>query len=90
MKLQCVAEKEVELSNECPDISECNVILSYVYVINGLYFEQLWYVDHHSVLYNICVNQTKKSQVPNTYWNNDEWEDITLTLYKLLADYMMG
>ena len=29
-KLQCVAEKEVELSNEFPDISECkrNVILS--------------------------------------------------------------
>ena len=56
-KLQCVAEKEVELSNEFSDISECkwNVILSvlsYVSVINDLYFEQLWYADHHNVLYN--------------------------------------
>ena len=75
-KLQCVAEKEVELSNEFPDISECkkNVILSVlsnVSVINGLHFEQLWYVDHHNVLYNgdiICVKQSKKSQVPK----NDE------------------
>ena len=68
-KLQCVAEKEVELSNEFPDISECkkNVILSVlsnVSVINDLYFEQLWYVDHHNVLYKICVKQSKKSQVP--------------------------
>ena len=71
-KLQCVAEKEVELSNEFPDISECkwNVILSflsYVSVINDLYFEQLWYVDHHNVLHNghiICVKQSKKSQFP--------------------------
>ena len=57
----------MELSNEFPDISECkkNVILSVLFnvsVINGLYFEQLWYVDHHNVL--ICVKQSKKSQVP--------------------------
>ena len=80
-----MAEKEVELSNEFPDISECkrNVILSVlsnVSVINDLYFEQLWYLDHCNVLYNehiICVKQSKKSQVPNviiTYWKNDECE----------------
>ena len=56
-KLQCVAEKKEELSNEFPDISECkrNVILSVlsnVSVIIGLYFEQLWHVDHQNVLYN--------------------------------------
>ena len=52
-----MAEKEVDLSNEFPDISECkrNVILSHVSVINELYFEQLWYVDHHNVLYNMCI-----------------------------------
>ena len=56
-KLQCVAEKELDLSNEFQDISECkkNVILSVlsnVSVLNGLYFEQLWYVDNQNVLYN--------------------------------------
>ena len=37
-------------------ISERNIlsVLSNVSVINGLYFEQLWYVDHHNVLYNKC------------------------------------
>ena len=56
-------------------------VLSDVSVINGLYFEQLWYVDHHNVLYNghiICVKQSKKSQVPKViiaYWKNDECEE---------------
>ena len=67
-----MAEKEVDVSNEFPDITECkrNVILSVlsnVSVINDLYFEQLWYVDLHNVLDNghiICVKQSKKSQVP--------------------------
>ena len=67
-------------------------------VLNGLYFEQLWYVDNQNVLYNghiICVKQSQKSQVPKvviTYWKNDECEEgdnVTLTLYGLLADYMM-
>ena len=68
--------------------------------LNGLYFEQLWYVDNQNVLYNghiICVKQSKKSQVPKvviTYWKNDECEEegdnVTLTLYGLLADYIMG
>ena len=52
-KLQCVAEKEVELSMSF-QISQ-NVkgsVLSNVSVINGLYLEQLWYMDHHNVLYN--------------------------------------
>ena len=104
-KLQCVAEKELDLSNEFQDISECkkNVILSVLSnesVLNGLYFEQLWYVDNQNVLYNghiICVKQSKKSQVPKvviTYWKNDECEEegdnVTLTLYGLLADYIMG
>ena len=86
-KLQCVAEKEVELSNEFPDISECkkNVILSVlsnVSVINGLHFEQLWYVDHHNVQYNghiICVKQSKKSQVPIVGRMMNEI--ITISLY---------
>ena len=90
------------LSNEFPDISECkrNVILSIlsnVSVIDDLYFEQLWYVDHHNVLYNghiICVKQSKKSQVPKviiTYWKNEEeGENITILLYGLLVDYIMG
>ena len=104
-KLQCVAEKKEELSNEFPDISECkrNVILSVlsnVSVIIGLYFEQLWYVDHQNVLYNghiIFVKKSKNSQVPKviiTYWRNDECEEegenITISLYGLLADYVMG
>ena len=51
-----MAEKEVDLSNEFPDITECKRIvilsvLSNVSVINDLYFEQLWYVDLHNVLY---------------------------------------
>ena len=100
-----MAEKEVELLNEFPDISEFkrNVILSVlsnVSAINDLYFEQLWYVDRHNVLYNghiICVKQSKKSQVPKviiTYRKNDECEEegenITISLYGLLADYIMG
>ena len=43
-----------------------------------------------------CVKQSKKSQVPKvviTYWKNDECEEegdnVTLTLYGRLADYMM-
>ena len=54
-----------------------------------LYIEQLWYVDNQNVLYNghiICVKQSKKSQVSEvviTYW-------MKITLYGLLADYMMG
>ena len=51
-----------------PDISECkkNVILSVlsnVSVPNGLYFEQLWYVDHPNVLYNMC-KAIKEVSVP--------------------------
>ena len=69
-------------------------------VINDLYFEQLWYVDHHNVLHNghiICVKQSKKSQFPKviiTYWINnecvEEGENITISLYGLLADYIIG
>ena len=36
---------------------------------------------------------SKKSQVVITYWKNDECEEgdnVTLALYGLLADYMMG
>ena len=68
-------------------------------VINDLYFEQLWYVDHPNVLYNghiICVKQSKKSQVPKviiTYWKNDEYEEegenITISLYGLLVDHIL-
>ena len=59
-KLQCVAQKEVELSNEFPDTSECkrNTMVYFMCqcaVINGLYFEQLW------CSYIICVKQSKKS-----------------------------
>ena len=38
-KLQCMAEKEVELSNEFPDISECkrNVILSVLSNVSVFY-----------------------------------------------------
>ena len=94
-----MAEKEVELSDEFPECKR-NVILSVlsnVSVINDLYFEQLWYVDHHNVLCNghiICVKQSKKSQVPKviiTYWKNDECEEegenIAISLYGLLTDY---
>ena len=102
--MQCVAEKELDLSSEFQDISECekNVILSVLSnasVLNGLYFEQLQYVDNQNGLYNghiICVKQSKKSQVPKvvtTYWKNDECEEgnkVTLTLCGLLTIYMMG
>ena len=61
-KLQCVAEKEVEISNEFPDISECkrNVILSVLSnasVINDLYFEHhgTWII---TMCYTICVKQS--------------------------------
>ena len=47
--------------------------------------------------YTICVKQSKKSQVPKviiTYWKNDEYEEegenITISLYGLLVDYVMG
>ena len=67
-----MAQKEVKVSNEFPELSECkkNIIfcvLSNVSVVSGLYFEQLWYVDHQNVLYNGCaiyLKQSKKSQVP--------------------------
>ena len=52
-KLQCVAQKEVELSNEFPDtVKGIQYFISRVShaVINGLYFEQLW-----SQLYNMCM-----------------------------------
>ena len=52
------------------------------------------------MLYNehiIFVKKSKKSQVPKviiTYWRNDECEEegenITISLYGLLADYVMG
>ena len=60
-KLQCVAQKEVELSNEYFQIprnaKEIQYFISCVShaVINGLYFEQLW------CSYIICVRQSKKS-----------------------------
>ena len=47
------------------------------------------------MLYNGCVKQSKKSQVPKviiTYWKNsdeyeEEGENITISLYGLLVDY---
>ena len=64
-----MAEKEVELSKEFPDISVCkrNVILSVLFnvsVINDLYFEQLWYVNLYTHTCIICVKQSKKIQIP--------------------------
>ena len=59
-------------------------------VLNGLYFEQLWYIDDQNVLNNghiICVIQSKESQVPEVVIAY--WMKIRL-LYGLLADYMMG
>ena len=62
-----------------PDVSMAMGVISYWEMVCILNIDHLWYVDHQNVLYNghICVNQSKKSQVPKgiiTHWKNDECE----------------
>ena len=65
--------------------------------LNGLYFEHVWYVNEHTVLYNrhiIFVKPLTRSKIPKvivTYWKTDEAEEVygenvTITTYGLLAD----
>ena len=60
----------------------------------------VWYLNEHNVLYNgyiIFVKPLTKSKIPKvivTYWKIDEAEEdgenVTITTYELLADYIAG
>ena len=104
-KLRCVVEKEDNLLNEFPKLSPHQIttilnILSDISSILGLYFEHLWYVNEKNVLYNghvVFVKPYTKSKIPKvivTYWNTDkaeeDGENVTMTIYGLLADYIVG
>ena len=104
-KLRCVVEMEHNLLNEFPELSPHQVsiilkVLSDTSSILGLYFEHLWYVNEKNVLYNghvVSVKPLTKSKVPKVivfYWKSDEdeedGENVTMTVYGLLADYIAG
>ena len=92
--------------NEFPELSPHQIttilnILSDISSTLGLYFEHLWYVNEKNVLYNghvVCVKPFTKSKIPKvivTYnWKTDEAEEdgenVTMTIYGLLADYIAG
>ena len=96
---------EHNLLNEFPELSPHQVsiilkVLSDTSSILGLYFEHLWYVNEKNVLYNehvVSVKPLTKSKVPKVivfYWKSDEdeedGENVTMTVYGLLADYIAG
>ena len=104
-KLRCVVEMEHNLLNEFPELSPHQVsiilkVLSDTSSILGLYFEHLWYVNEKNVLHNghvVSVKPLTKSKVPKVivfYWKSDEdeedGENVTMTVYGLLADYIAG
>ena len=73
-KLRSVAEKLENLDKEFPELSEAQkstilTVMSDSSFLNGLYFEHVWYVHEHNVLYNghiIFVKPLTKSKIPNS------------------------
>ena len=73
-KLRSVAENLENLEKEFPELSEAQrstilTVMSDSSSLNGLYFEHVWYVNEHNVLYNghiIFVKPLTKSKIPNS------------------------
>ena len=67
-------------------------------VIDGLYFEHLWFVNEENVLYQgkiVAVKLSKNCKVYKvtaTYWkresNQEDGDDVSTTLYEFLVDYI--
>ena len=89
-KLRPVAENLENLEKEFPELSEAQrstilTVMSDSSSLNGLYFEHVWYVHEHNVLYNghiIFVKPLTKSKIIS--------HNVTMTTYGLLADYIAG
>ena len=72
-KIRSVAENLENLNKEFPELSEAQkstilIVMSDSSFLNGLYFEHVWYVHDHNVLYNghiIFVKPLTKSKIPN-------------------------
>ncbi|KAL5491100.1 hypothetical protein EMCRGX_G016322 [Ephydatia muelleri] len=78
-KIQSVAEGNAELCIEFPEMSESHInitqaILANPEVIDGLYFEHLWFVNEENVFYQgkiVAVKLSKNCKVYKvaaTYW----------------------
>ena len=71
-KLHSVAENLEKLDKEFPELSEAQkstilTVMSDSSFLNGLYFEHVWYVNEHNVLYNghiIVLKPLTKSKIP--------------------------
>ena len=82
-KLLSTAENVENLEKDFSELSEAQrstilTVLSDVPSLNGVYFEHVWYVEEHNVLYNghiIVVKPLMKFKIPKvivTYWKTDE------------------
>ena len=83
------------------DESHINItkaILANPEVIDGLYFEHLWFVNEENVLYQgkiVAVKLSKNRKVYKvtaTYWKHgstqEDGDDVSMTLYEFLVDYI--
>ena len=81
------------MEKEFPELSEAQrstilTVMSDSSFLNGLYFEHVWHVHEHNVLYNghiIFVKPLTKSKIPKVMSHN-----VTITTYGLLVDYIAG
>ena len=101
-KIQSVAKGNGELCIEFPEMDESHInitkaILANPEVINGLYFEHLWFVNEENVLYQgkTAVKLSKNCKVYKvtaTYWkrgsSQEDGDDVSMTLYEFLVDYI--
>ena len=102
-KIQSVAEGNAELCIEFSEMDESHInitkaILANPKVIDGLFFEHLWFVNEENVLYQgkiIAVklsNNCKVYKVTATYWkrgsSQEDGDDVSMTLYEFLVDYI--
>ena len=102
-KIQSVAEGNAELCIEFPEMDESHInitkaILANPEVIDGLYFEHLWFVNEENVLYQGKIVAVKLStnykmyKVTATYWkrgsSQEDGDDVSMTLYEFLVDYI--
>ena len=78
--------------NEFPELSPNYNIKHFVRYILHSWSLHLWYVNDV-----VCVKPFTKSKIPKvvvTYWKTDEVEEdgenVTMTIYGLLADYIAG
>ena len=103
-KLRNVLEGKTELLFEFQELNndQASIIKNILHdplCISGNYFEHMWFVNEQNVLYEghitsvKCSSKSKITKITATYWKpgeSEEGDDVTMTLFAFLVDFIIG